>query len=370
MTTTESSVPYCTFRGHRDSVNALLVDDVIHPNILVSGSDDGTSRVWDVRSCRTTQCINVRRALGVSSSDQNVDTEAVAVNSAAFGSKQEPYLLHLAVANKILSFDLRNSSLILDSLSREILQANHEEVNAIHVHPGRRLNFLAAPDDSGMIKIYDLEQQRLFKTLQYQHTNICTAAVFRPNSPWDLVSCGMDGFLLFWDFCRGRLKYKIDLQAGMHQLAESDAETPTTLDTKSSQMFNPPLVYSIAFTSNGKAFAAGLGDGSVVIVDFNARRILRRIRFHRATVSQVHFADLSSDADFPWLLSCANDAQIYICDYKHVVAHDGSSPGLTAKDLIKNITVPSNPNAITTSQYQKLLHVADPTAVIASYSLV
>lgn len=365
-----SAVPYCTFRGHRDSVNTLLVDDVKHPNILVSGSDDGTSRLWDVRSCRTTQCVNVIRALRLSISDRNVYPEAVGVNSAAFGSNQEPFLLHLAVANKILSFDLRNSSLILDSLSKEILQANDEEINAIHIHPGRRSSFLAAPDDSGIVKIYDLEQQRVYKTLQYQHTNICTAAVFRPNSPWDLVSGGMDGYLLFWDFCRGRLKHKIDLHAGMHQLEKSEVRSTAPSDTKSSQTYNPPLVYSIAFTSQGKTFAAGLGDGSIAIIDFNARRILRRLRVHRAAVSQVLFANSSTDADYPWLFSCGNDAQIHMCDYKHVIAHDGSSLSLTAKDLVKSLTVSSNPNAISTSQHQTLLHVADTTAVITSFSLV
>ncbi|TMW62223.1 hypothetical protein Poli38472_009716 [Pythium oligandrum] len=355
-----ATTPVLTFRGHRGAVNALLSDEDKQPHVLVSGSEDGSCRLWDVRTTRATKCINVKKALGLSPQD---DPDDASVNSMAFGTAKNdssPHYLYLAAGSKILTFDLRHEGLILDVAAQELFQDSDEELNHLAVHPGKQGKYLSAPDDNGDIRIYDLEAHRLFKTLRGQHSNICMCAPFRPNAPWDLVSGGMDGLLLFWDFSRGRLKFQIDLNASGQSLEDVNASTSGV-----NQMFNPPLVHSVAFTGNGKSFAAGLGDATVAVVDFNSKQIVRRLRNHHAAVSQVHFPVFKRDE---WLVSAGNDAQITVWDYAAAVSREGSDE--EGAYVVKAFQVLDKPNAITSSQHQNLLHVADLSHVISAYPLM
>ncbi len=43
-----------TLKGHRDSVSCLAWD---RATIVASGSDDGTARLWDLRTLRSTRCL-------------------------------------------------------------------------------------------------------------------------------------------------------------------------------------------------------------------------------------------------------------------------------------------------------------------------
>jgi WD40 repeat protein len=86
---------------------------------------------------------------------------------------------------------------------------NSEEINQVAVnHKG---TFLAAADDSGEIKVINLQNHKLFKTLQGVHSNICSSAVFHPRRPWEVVSGGLDSKIVKWDFSRGRPLHVVDL---------------------------------------------------------------------------------------------------------------------------------------------------------------
>lgn len=380
---TPPPAPLVTLRGHRDSVNALLCEDAVRPHELASGSDDGSVRIWDVRSARVTRSMNVRKALGLDGSDADVDSAAV--NALAFSATGD--LLHAAAGNKVLSFDLRQDALVFTCASREVLQANDDEVNALARHGGRGGRFLAAPDDSGDIRVFDTDAHRLFKTLRGHHANICSAALFRPHAPWDLVSGGLDGFVLFWDFSRGRMKCKIDLSDGVNALGEEEGESEDVRRGRAAQsasrLFNPPLVHALAFAPNGRSFAAGLGDASVAVIDFNAKRVVRRLKQHRAAVSQVHFPAFRADE---WLLSCGNDAKICVWDYQRALSSPEPTGGEDAEDdeaataagdevnanpdIVQEFMVPRGPNAITTSLHQNLVWVADVSRVISAYPVL
>ncbi|KAG1706654.1 hypothetical protein DVH05_027505 [Phytophthora capsici] len=355
--------PLLTFKGHRDSVNTLLYEDNVHPNVLASGSDDGTCRLWDVRTTRVTKCLNIKKVLGTEDEDES------AVNSLAFGKTTagaENAYIYVAAGNKVLTFDLRKLALIVDCADRPIFQHNEDEINVLSRHQGKHGKFLSAPDDTGDICVYDLESHCLFKTLRGQHTNICSAAPFRPNAPWDLVSGGMDGMLHFWDLSRGRVKFSIDLNTGLNGLGESAGENGPQ------QMFNPPLVHSLAFASNGKSFAAGLGDASIAVVDFSSRQIVRRLKRHGATVSQVHFpAFCPGDR----LLSTGNDAKVCVWDYKAALSIDAPDEdndiGSSRPNpfVVSECTLGDSPNAITTTNQHSMVIVADVSKVISAYPL-
>uniref|UniRef100_A0AAV1TM71 Uncharacterized protein n=1 Tax=Peronospora matthiolae TaxID=2874970 RepID=A0AAV1TM71_9STRA len=304
-----------TFRGHRKSVNTLLCEEATHPNVLASGSDDGTCRIWDIRTTRVTKCLNVKKVLCTDREDET------AVNSLAFGKSTagaESAYIYVAAGRKVLTFDMRWSALIVDCVSREVFPDSEDEINVLSRHPGKHGRYLSVPDDTGSIRVYDLESHCLFKTLRGQHTNICSAAQFRPNAAWDLVSGGMDGLLLFWDFCRGRVKSRIDLnmleESGTCATASDEGEGCST-----QQMFNPPLVHSIVCAPNGKSCAVGLGDASVAVVDFGSKQIVRRLKHHKAMVSQVHFPAFCPQDR---LLSAANDAKVCLWNYRAALSLD------------------------------------------------
>lgn len=357
------AVPFLTYKGHRDSVNTLLCDESVHPNVLASGSDDGTCRLWDLRTARVTKCFNVKKALATN------DIHASAVNSLAFGKAlidAASAYIYVAAGNKVLTFDVRQPALIVATTDRAVFQSNEDEINTLSRHPGKHGKYLSAPDDAGTICIYDIEKHELFKTLRGQHTNICSAAPFRPNAPWDLVSGGMDGLLLFWDLSRGRVKLSLDLNTGLNGLGASACGKKPTSDTQ--QMFNPPLVHSLAFAPNGKSFVAGLGDASVAVVNFSTKQIVRRLKHHSAMVSQVHFPAFRPEDR---VVSAANDAKVIIWDYQAAITpdiedHDG--PLASQSCVVTEFALTGNPNAITTSSQQNLIVVADVSKDIKAFA--
>ena len=42
------------------------------------------------------------------------------------------------------------------------------------------------------------------RALRGGHANICAAVAFRPHRPWELLSGGLDGALVRWEFSTGR----------------------------------------------------------------------------------------------------------------------------------------------------------------------
>ena len=172
-------------RGHKDSVNYLAsakndeVDPVIRATIA-SGSDDSTVRIWDTRSAQTAKCIA-----------KVFDGEPV--NALLF---TKGHTIQVAAGANIYEFDLRQERLILTKASH-CMAFNMDEVNSLSQHP-EKPNLMASTDDSGEIKIIDLETHGLEKTLRSGHSNICVTAEFRPKAAWDLVSGGFDSSLVFW----------------------------------------------------------------------------------------------------------------------------------------------------------------------------
>ena len=79
---------------------------------------------------------------------------------------------------------------------------SRDEVNQVAINPKGTL--LAAADDAGEIAVIDLAAGTLRRTLRGGHSNICSAAVFRENSPWELLSGGLDAEVVRWDFSGGR----------------------------------------------------------------------------------------------------------------------------------------------------------------------
>ena len=208
--------------GHTESVLSL---DVNKDGVLASGGEDGL-RIWTTDGKPQTL---VTQPSGESSE----------VTSVCFCCRN-PERLYASVGSKLCLYDLRN----LEAPVFEF-ECSEDEINQVAVHDKGK--FVGVCDDSGDVKIFDVQAKKLFKILSRKHENICSTVQFRPNRPWEVVTGGMDYRLIYWEFSSGR------------SLLEANLQELVAGDEVGSYFVNPPFVHSIHVSADGRNFAAGLG---------------------------------------------------------------------------------------------------------------
>ncbi|ELR23338.1 WD domain, G-beta repeat-containing protein, partial [Acanthamoeba castellanii str. Neff] len=224
---------------------------------------DGTARLWDEKTSKSVRCFAA--------------FEGEAVASVAFGS-QPSEMVFAAAGNKVFSFDLRKPDIIYKTFETEYAH-NQDEVNSLAISPNGR--FLATCDDSGDVKIIDLQSNTLFKSLR-KHSNICSTVCFRgERRPWEVLSGGLDSLLVHWDFSRGRPIHHHDLVG---------------LAMNSPQVVNPPFVHSIDVSADANVALAALGDNSVLIYDLDRDLPVVQLEDgHSTSVSQANVGQVLTE---------------------------------------------------------------------------
>ncbi len=131
-------------KGHRDSVVCLAWD---HASRLASGSDDGTCRIWDLRTCKPVRCLNgfggepVRICSGYDVLychrcvylPPNVLPVWSQVTSVAFNPDLD-YSIWAAAGPQIFTYDLRGDAVVLAAPEAR-LDFNQDEINQVVFHP-------------------------------------------------------------------------------------------------------------------------------------------------------------------------------------------------------------------------------------------
>ncbi|XP_059543518.1 WD repeat-containing protein 53 isoform X4 [Myotis daubentonii] len=121
-----------------------------------------------------------------------------------------PTKLYASHGETISILDVRSLKGSLDHF-----HVNEEEINCLSLNETE--NLLASADDSGAIKILDLENKKVSRSLR-RHSNICSSVAFRPQRPQSLVSCGLDMQVML---CKEYLGDAVE-----------PSESPATLDYK------------------------------------------------------------------------------------------------------------------------------------------
>jgi len=176
---------------------------------------------------------------------------------------------------------------------------NADEVNRIQTN---KQGHLAACDDAGEIKIYDLKTNSVFRSLRRKHTNICSCLTFLPESRSDeLITGGLDSQLFVWDYKRVKVLQSINSQELLSELGDDSV-----------YMFNPPLVYGVDIAADGKTFAAGLGNGTLQLFKvLKGKRILAPYavlnRHSSVGVSEVSFVKPQATDSSSYLVTGGND---------------------------------------------------------------
>ncbi|XP_059019005.1 WD repeat-containing protein 53 isoform X2 [Mustela lutreola] len=127
---------------------------------------------------------------------------------------------------------------------------NEEEINCLSLNDTE--NLLASADDSGSIKILDLENKKVSRSLK-RHSNICSSVAFRPQRPQSLVSCGLDMQVMLWNLQKSRPLWITNLQEDETEEMESP-QSP-------GQLLNPALAHSVSVAFCGNIFSCGAEDG-------------------------------------------------------------------------------------------------------------
>ena len=282
-------------------------------------------------------------------------------------------LLAIAVNRSVLVYHFRDFSTPCQSY----VNCTKEEINQIVVN--KKGEFLTACDDSGEILIIDVESSRKCKTCR-RHDNICSAVVFNPRRPWEIISGGLDCQLISWDFSRAKLLSSMNM---------SDVQSSSQSDN-SSYSINPPMIHTLCTIPDQPLVVAGLGNGSIVLVNVSKRSNMELI----SVVSSVHSSAVnviscslitepsvqhsleSSERGAvvndiqPILLSGGNDGKIVISKFTTTsVQRAGYNPRLHITDIKPSTTVDhlSKVNCICRFDNPKCVFVSDVTSNITIY---
>lgn len=262
-------------KGHTKSIQCLELEE--KNNILASGSDDKTVRIWDLNTFKSIRCL-----VGFQHPVNSVAFDPVGTN-----------LVFAASGNSLFYFDLRKPSVILSE--HEQVTFNTDEINQIST----KGSFISLCDDSGEIKILKLDSTNecnkidLYKTLRKQHSNICTSVRFHPKKDGEVISGGLDGKVILWDFQK------------LKQLLSFDMIEKNN----SNQVVNPAFVFALDVSSADQPLiAAGLGDHSIAVLSTKLKKKIASLEQHTSSVSQVLFAPF----DEKFLISGGNDSKIVL----------------------------------------------------------
>ncbi|KAL4563336.1 hypothetical protein LXL04_027377 [Taraxacum kok-saghyz] len=231
-------------KGHKDIATCCIASRD-RPGLIASSSEDGCICWFDMR------CKDLLFTMDVA---QNP------ISSLCFKPGNED-IIYVSSENEVKVLDVH---MLASWKPLESFNYNKEEINQITCNS--KSSFLAAADDGGDIKIIDIGQKCLYKTLRAAHQSICSSVQFLPWRPWEVITGGLDSKLIMWDFSKGRPFKVMDL-------GKSDPESSSS----GSQCFNPAFVHAIAVPEVDmlerldKICVVARGDGVVDVINIESQ---------------------------------------------------------------------------------------------------
>ncbi|GMH45762.1 hypothetical protein BSKO_13725 [Bryopsis sp. KO-2023] len=195
-------------KGHCASVLCCKIQG--ESNIVASGAEDGSICLFDIESgALITRC---------------AEFPEPDVTSIAF-HPSESHRVFTACGAEVVEFDTRAMPTNFSDGTVKRYPFSAEEINGIDIHASG--NYLAAADDSGDIMVIDLNRGASLQRLHGIHTNIASSTLFSRYSDDEVLSGGLEGKLICWDFKNGACIWSRKM-GGEEEV----------------QMLNPPMVHS------------------------------------------------------------------------------------------------------------------------------
>lgn len=275
-----------TLAGHRKAVTCLAADE----QALLSGSEDLTVRIWDVRAKRAVRCI-------AGCFQTEIDSIRIRRSVSDNGA------VYVASGNQLFAFDLRYDGVLQREPKSSIQfgnngdgQGNDNEISAFALND--QGNMVAVADDIGCITLVPISSSGCFqehcernrhKRLTRLHSNVISSVCFNTKHKKELISGGFDYIVGLWDIDRGRtkitssfkpiiideqpVKSKTNSSAQKRQTKKKKGTTAAPPNppvkaadeeyTQPTQMLNPPFIMAVDYMCDGHAVAVAHGDGTV-----------------------------------------------------------------------------------------------------------
>ncbi|CAI9087234.1 OLC1v1021258C1 [Oldenlandia corymbosa var. corymbosa] len=228
-------------KGHK-AIATYCIASRDRPGLVATAGEDGCVCFFDLR------CKDVLLVMDVGNNNP--------ISSLCFKTGNEN-IIYVSAGNEVRCYDV---NLAASWKPLESYSYNKDEINQIACNP--KSSFLAAADDCGDVKIVDIRNHCLYKTLRAGHSTICSSVQFLPWRPWEVITGGLDSKLFMWDFSKGRPQKVADF--GMPDMTNTG---------DSGQCLNPAFVHSLAVPDIdvvdkvGKICAVARGDGAVNVLN-------------------------------------------------------------------------------------------------------
>ncbi|KAB5534164.1 hypothetical protein DKX38_017250 [Salix brachista] len=367
-------------RGHKATATCCIASRD-RSGVVATAGEDGCICLFDMR-CKDAQHI--------------AEVAQEPISSLSFNPGNED-IMYVSCGNEVKCFDLHNMASAWAPFKSYTY--NKEEINQISCNS--KAAFLASTDDGGDVKIIDIRQHCLYKTLRAGHSSICSSVQFIPWRSWEVITGGLDSKLVMWDFSKGRPVKIVDF--GLPDTKNS---------SNGAQCLNPAFVHAIAvpdvdmLDKSDKICVVARGDGIVDVInieselavirsktsakarkgssstskdgvpaagtgilDENARKRLHldySVGGHAAAVSCVTFSLFGEKGKL--IISGGNDKSVKVWDCSK---YDGAVQTGGNSDVLRlNINLSKKVNWLcTTLTDSENLVVCDTTKVVKAYSV-
>ncbi|KAL5774225.1 hypothetical protein ACOSP7_011782 [Xanthoceras sorbifolium] len=252
-------------RAHKATATCCIASRD-RPGLIATSGEDGRICWFDLR-CKDVQLV--------------IDVGSEPITSLCFKSGTEG-VVYVSSGKEVKSFDVHMPT---SWKPLETYNYNKEEINQIACNS--KSSFLACADDSADVKIIDIRQHCLYKTLRAGHSNICSTVQFIPWRPWEVITGGLDSKLVMWDFSKGRSNKIVDF--GL----------PDMNNNNGGQCYNPAFVHAIAvpdvdmLDKTDKICVVARGDGAIDVINIESE--LNTVRSKNSTKARKGSKSISKD---------------------------------------------------------------------------
>lgn len=339
-----------------DAAFGSVSGGVVGSGCLLSGSEDGTARLWDLRTnhLRASLCIQAplsQEVLSVSFAPRRRGKDSSPsgpTTTLALSSFARDFSVYLAAGNAMYGYDLRKADkpILLEPTIDFSFMGSEDEINQIAFAPeimtnqrpsgggrkGKRSSpsmaskfLLASADDAGTVRVTEssfnnasactttVATTATQKYRVYTHGFMVTSLAFRPRAPRgavQLASGGSDCQILLWDVSKDQANKPL-----------SSITIPNS-ETGANQVCNPPMIISLEWSPSGRLLAASLGDGSIAVLQAENKSLVTVARLadaHGGAVASSIFPKWSSSsaavaAHDRLVCSSGNDGAVVLWD--------------------------------------------------------
>eukprot|EP00398_MALV-I-01_sp_L67-1_P000054 gene54-42_t len=313
-----------------------------HPDLAATSSDDGTARIWDLRTCKSVRRLKFPTVASTSDDDDFV-------GSIRFNP--DGLRVYAGVSSILHQFDLRTTSDVIVKAPSASATLD-DTVNEFDVSSDGK--WISVPQDNGHISILDATSLEESRVLAHSNSNAkneefggdaVSVAMWRPGVSQvdELVSAGYDMAICRWAGMSGVRRKRL---LATSILAQRDDEKD-----RSCQVFNPPYVLSAKFDQTGSNLVAGLGDGSLLWWQYHSRD---QVRWDRPHVWQGHRSALPGLAwlDKNRLLTFGNDRRLLLWNLDRENVSD------CTRSPVHSVMLKDTPNALDVEPSKKIILAA------------